>query len=166
MALFIQWDQTTWNYFQALKSTLLFRALCAENRECICFHDTLGNGTNCADFANIIVVFIWNGTSCVSFICVPCWKQSHCYPFPIDDFKLIESQMSVGAINSAEGASSYTNAPLVCSGLCTWHVFLQHHFLWLWHLPCIQKQHKKVLLVRFICLSLCGRQGRRETSWL
>lgn len=85
---------------------------------------------------------------CIFYLC-PMLKKSHCYSFPINDFKLIESQMSVCAINSAEGASSYTNAPLVCSGHCTRHVFLQHHFLWLWHLPCIQKQHKKVLLVRF-----------------
>lgn len=107
MALFIHWDQTTWNHFQALKSTILCRTFCAENHECVCFHDTLGNGTNCVDFASIIVVFIWNRTSCASFICVPCWKQSHSFVFPMDDFKLIESQMSVCApLNSAEGASS------------------------------------------------------------
>lgn len=166
MVLFIPWDQTTWNYFQALKSILLFKVLCAENRQCICFHDTLGNGTNCADFAKIIVVFIWNQTSCVSFICVPCWKQSHRYPFPIDDFKLTENQMSGCAINSAEG---HHPTQMLCWSVpvhCTWHVFLQHHFLWLWHLPCIQKQHQKVLSVRFLCLPLCGRQSHRETSWL
>lgn len=50
----------TWNYFQAVKSAILFRAFSAKTGDCISFQKILEGGTNCAAFTNIITVLISN----------------------------------------------------------------------------------------------------------